>query len=75
MQNPWGLYDMPGNVWKWCEDWYNSNKGIKVVSGGSWLDAAGSTHSAGRYDGFGVNRSVGIGFRLLRTLLSWLGAF
>ncbi len=78
--NPWGLYDMHGNVWEWCEDWYDETyahasnygsanrigrKSKKVVRGGSWADIAIGTRSTHRSNANIDGRYYGIGFRLV----------
>jgi formylglycine-generating enzyme required for sulfatase activity len=78
--NELGIYDMTGNVWEWCSDWYgesyyNSSPGnnpqgpdsgtYRVIRGGSWLNYAEDCLVAYRLYGNPVNWFNFLGFRLL----------
>jgi formylglycine-generating enzyme required for sulfatase activity len=82
--NPWGLYDIYGNVWEWMEDDYHFNYRKAPADGTAWVDKPRGTHRVIRgggydYDALGCRSALrvrespnyggaGIGFRLVRSV-------
>jgi formylglycine-generating enzyme required for sulfatase activity len=79
LPNEWGLHDMHGNVWEWCEDWWHGDyhnapgdgsawttpgSGYRVLRGGSWLYSPQVLRAARRSDITPDFRINNIGFRV-----------
>jgi formylglycine-generating enzyme required for sulfatase activity len=81
--NPWGLYDMGGNLYQWCQDWYGpyeggnvndpvqlqkADKGARVLRGGCWASSPGLCRAACRYENAPVSRHQSRGCRVVLCL-------
>lgn len=81
--NAWGLYDLVGNVWQWCQDWYDdgsyqvarpndpagpSGGSARVLRGAGWTEEAATCPSAHRLSTAPGDRYTSVGVRVALSL-------
>ncbi len=80
LPNRWGFYDMSGNVWEWCQDYWHGNSAgpeidpagpnsgtDRIARGGSWETGATFCRSAKKTNNYPTYYDHTLGFRVVRT--------
>jgi formylglycine-generating enzyme required for sulfatase activity len=81
--NAWGLYDVHGNVWEWCDDvwhddyqdapddgsaWMTGESPHQLLRGGSWRSSPDFARAVSRVYGLPINRHLRLGFRVVGVM-------
>jgi formylglycine-generating enzyme len=65
--SPYGCYDMSGNVWEWCQEWFTEGK-YRVVRGGSWINHMNILSCAYRSCSVPSGKDNNVGFRCVKDI-------
>ena len=65
--SPYGCYDMAGNIWEWCQEWYAEGK-YRVVRGGSWINHRNILSCAYRSCSVPIGKDNNVGFRCVKGI-------
>ncbi len=66
LPNPWGIYDVHGNVWEWCSDRYDEKEPARVIKGGSWDDQGEYCQCSARHGSVPEDENDDVGLRVIR---------